>query len=66
MWERGQLAGIRVSARCVKNRVAPPLGMTELEIRYPLGTRELTDFMPGIREVRVQIEEVADCTSAAV
>jgi len=66
VWERGQLAGIRVLARCVKNRVAPPLGMTELEIRYPLGSRGLTDFMPGIREVRVQIEEVAECTSAAV
>src|SRR5438309_8839845 len=26
MWDRGQLAGLRASARCLKNRVAPPLG----------------------------------------
>ena len=35
--ERGQLVGLRTVARCLKNRVAPPLGEAELEIRYPLG-----------------------------
>ena len=68
MWERGQLAGIQVSARCVKNRVAPPLGETELEIRYPLGLRALTDFVSGVHEVpdRNLVQEVAEFTSAAV
>src|SRR5438105_10177751 len=63
IWERGQLVGLRVTARCVKNRVAPPLGETELEIRYPLGTQTLTDH-------RVQVTEVIDglepCASAVV
>src|SRR3984893_14208079 len=35
--ERGQLVGLRAVARCLKNRVAPPIGESELEIRYPLG-----------------------------
>jgi recombination protein RecA len=43
IWERGQLIGLRTIARCAKNRVAPPLGESELEIRYfpaPQGVRE--------------------------
>ncbi|HLQ60822.1 MAG TPA: hypothetical protein VK131_03070 [Candidatus Acidoferrales bacterium] len=35
--ERGQLVGLRARMRCLKNRVAAPLGMAELEVRYPLG-----------------------------
>ena len=37
--ERGQLVGLRTVARCLKNRVAPPIGETEVEIRYPLGAQ---------------------------
>src|SRR5947209_16569048 len=37
IWERGQLIGLRALARCLKNRVAPPVGETELEICYRLG-----------------------------
>jgi RecA/RadA recombinase len=37
VWDRGQLAGLTVLARCTKNRVAPPVGEAELEIRYPFG-----------------------------
>ena len=37
--ERGLLVGLRTVARCLKNRVAPPLGESELEIRYPLGAQ---------------------------
>src|SRR2546425_10467065 len=37
VWERGQLVGLRPIARCLKNRVAPPLGEAELEVRYPPG-----------------------------
>jgi hypothetical protein len=37
VWERDQLVGLRTIVRCLKNRVAPPLGESELEIRYPLG-----------------------------
>jgi len=37
IWERGQLIGLRTIARCAKNRVAPPVGESELEIRYPIG-----------------------------
>ena len=67
IWERGQLVGLRTSARCVKNRVAPPLGETELEIRYPLGTRWLGDYAPGVGEVAfVHVEELSPRESAAV
>ena len=80
VWERGQLVGMRTIARCLKNRVAPPLGESELEIRYPLGTRlpfarpvvrgprELTvsasEFV-GLLEVPLEKAE-AQCVSAAV
>jgi RecA/RadA recombinase len=37
--ERGQLVGLRTTARCLKNRVAPPVGESELAIRYPLGAQ---------------------------
>lgn len=51
IWERGQLVGLRASARCVKNRVAPPLGETELEIRYPLGAKPLFDHQVQVTDV---------------
>ena len=67
MWERGQLVGLRVSLRCTKNRVSPPLGETELEVRYPLGTRMLGDYSPGVVETsRLHVEEVRPRASAAV
>jgi len=65
IWERGQLVGLRASARCVKNRVAPPLGETELEVRYPLGTRSLFDHPVHIVEVPLRTEELK-CASAVV
>jgi RecA/RadA recombinase len=66
VWDRGLLVGVRVSARCVKNRVAPPLAETELEIRYPLGARMPDDFAPGITAARPHIEEASPRESAAV
>ena len=66
IWERGQLVGLRTSARCVKNRVAPPLGETELEVRYPLGLRRPGDYLPGVTHVSPQVEELSPRESAAV
>ncbi len=66
IWERGQLVGIRTSARCVKNRVGAPLGETELEVRYPLGGRRLGDYSPGVFESHDHIEELRPRVSAAV
>ena len=66
IWERGQLVGLRTSARCVKNRVAPPLGETELEVRYPLGLRRPGDYLPGVTHVSPQVEEMSPRESAAV
>jgi hypothetical protein len=66
VWERGQLVGLRVSARCVKNRVAPPLGETGLVIRYPLGAQTPCDFVPGVNEVPIRFEEAQPRESAAV
>jgi len=66
VWDRGQLVGLKASARCVKNRVAPPLGETEMEIRYPLGTQPLAwQPIQVVEATRVPIEELA-CASAVV
>jgi hypothetical protein len=66
VWDRGQLVGLRASARCVKNRVAPPLGETEMEIRYPIGTQTLAGVpIQVVEATRVPIEELA-CASAVV
>jgi len=62
IWERGQLVGLRATARCVKNRVAPPLGETELEIRYALGARTLSDLPVQVVEVPRELT----CESAVV
>jgi RecA/RadA recombinase len=59
IWDRGQLVGLRASARCVKNRVAPPLGETELEICYRLGALSVT-------EASVEVAEMEPCVSAVV
>jgi RecA/RadA recombinase len=59
VWERGQLVGLRTLARCVKNRVAPPLGETELEICYRLGAQSIT-------EASTQVAEIEPCASAVV
>jgi len=66
IWDRGQLVGLRASARCVKNRVAPPLGETELEVRYPLGPRPVDDYTLGVTESPIHIVEVRPRVSAAV
>jgi recombination protein RecA len=66
MWERGQLVGLRASARCVKNRVAPPLGEAQLEIRYPLGAQPLIDHRARVTEAPIHIAERPKCESAVV
>ena len=66
VWERGQLAGLRASARCVKNRVAPPLGETLFEVRYPLSERPLAGYAAGVTEVLLHFEEAPPRESAAV
>jgi RecA/RadA recombinase len=66
IWERGQMVGLRVSARCLKNRVAPPLGGAELEVRYPLGDRKLSDYHASVAEVPAPVEELSRCVSAVV
>lgn len=64
MWDRSQLVGLRVSARCIKNRVAPPLGETVLDIRYPLSAQQPSDYHAEIIEVPVEVEEVEPRASA--
>jgi recombination protein RecA len=76
--ERGGLIGLRTIARCLKNRVAPPLGESELEIRYPQGAqlfleRPISLFPSGRgalskypeSEEPLQLAEL-ECTSAVV
>ena len=73
VWDRGQLVGLRTLARCAKNRVAPPLGEAELEIRYPIGTAMPSAEHPvierrhGVRpRAQREAEQEAGCTSAVV
>jgi RecA/RadA recombinase len=61
--EHGQLVGLRAVARCLKNRVAPPVGESEVEIRYPLGAQLF--FEQPITEAPLQVAEL-ECASAAV
>ncbi len=63
VWDRGQLVGLRTIARCLKNRVAPPLGESELEIRYPLGPQ--LHFATPVIEVPLGAVD-QECVSAAV
>jgi RecA/RadA recombinase len=61
--KRGQLVGLRTVARCLKNRVAPPLGESELEIRYPLGAELF--LQQRVSETPLQPAEL-ECASAVV
>src|SRR5260370_23984111 len=61
-WERDQLVGLRTIVRCLKNRVAPPLGESQLEIRYPLGP-QLPFTTPVIERPLHAVE--LECRSAA-
>jgi RecA/RadA recombinase len=63
VFERGQLVGLRTVARCLKNRVAPPLEESELEIRYPLGAQLFLEH--PISEAPLQVAEM-ECASAVV
>src|SRR3989454_3629958 len=59
MWDLGVLLGPRTSARGVQNRVASPVGETELEICYRLGAQSVTEASP-------RVSEIEQCVSAAV
>ncbi|HVC75099.1 MAG TPA: hypothetical protein VND96_01135 [Candidatus Micrarchaeaceae archaeon] len=61
--ERGQLVGLRTVARCLKNRVAPPVGESELEIRYPQGAELFLQHR--VSETQLQPAEL-ECESAVV
>jgi RecA/RadA recombinase len=63
VWDRDQMVGLRTIARCLKNRVAPPLGESELEIRYPLGPQ--LPFATPVIEAPLLVAEL-ECESAAV
>ena len=63
VWDRGELVGLRTITRCLKNRVAPPLGESELEIRYPLGPQ--LPFSTPVIEVPLEQAEM-ECASAVV
>ncbi len=66
VWDRDQLVGLRVVASCIKNRVAPPLGETELEIRYPIGTSTFSSPVPVFEAPVGTVLEAAKCVSAVV
>jgi hypothetical protein len=55
--------GLRTIARCLKNRVAPPLGESEMEIRYPQGAELFLQHR--VSETELQLAEL-ECASAVV
>lgn len=65
LWEREQLVGLRVTARCTKNRVAAPLGEATLDIRYPLSAQQPRDYRAEIVDAPIENEEVLPRASAA-
>ena len=66
IWERGQLIGLRTIARCAKNRVAPPVGESELEIRYAMGPEALRPGAPLVERRAALVAAEVECTSAVV
>lgn len=66
LWERGQVVGLRMAVRCVKNRVSAPLGETGLEVRYLLGPLRLSDHHPGVAETPSPPVELREWRSAAL
>lgn len=66
IYERDLLVGLHLSARCLKNRVAPPVGETELDIHYPLGPVLPADYSTGITSPPIRVEEVETFASAVV
>ena len=66
VWDRGQLAGLTTLARCSKNRVAPPVGETEFEIRYRLGPALPAPEHAVVERRQIEPEEEVACTSAAL
>jgi recA bacterial DNA recombination protein len=66
IYERDLLVGLRMSVRCLKNRVAAPVGETELEVRYPISFHPLADFTPGVSQAPRVVMEVETFASAVV
>ena len=64
VWDRGQLAGLTSLARCSKNRVAPPVGEVELEIRYRLSAGLAMPERPVVEKALFEAE--VECASAAL
>jgi recombination protein RecA len=70
IYERGQLVGLRALARCSKNKLAPPVGESELEVIYfpphrSGGATESGGVRRG-REFNALPQENEECESAAV
>jgi recombination protein RecA len=61
--DRGLVVGLRIVASCLKNRMAPPIGRTELEIRYPMGAELFLEH--HVSEAPLQVAEL-ECASAVV
>ena len=64
IFERGQLIGLNCVARVAKNKLAPPLGESQLEIRYPLAASGRVSAAP-VLETFAAGEEL-ECVSAVV
>jgi recombination protein RecA len=65
IYDRRQLVGLKATVSCTKNKLAPPIGESELEIRYPLGLN-LELARVSERPAARWHEEEMPCESAAV
>ena len=66
IYERGQLVGLKVAARCSKNKLAPPVGESELEIVYPAPPHRSGEVRRGRQLTALDQQQDVECESAAV
>jgi len=63
--ERGELVGLRARVTCVKNKVAAPGRVAEIEVLYPLGAQLYPDR--GVAEVaKVEVAWSSEARTSAV
>src|SRR5207237_10436314 len=66
IYERGQLVGLNVAAHCSKNKLAPPVGESDLEILYPAPPHRSGEVRRGSQVTAFDQQQDVECESAAV
>src|SRR6266581_245761 len=70
IYERGQLVGLNVDARCSKNKLAPPVGESDLQVFYAIGStsppHQSGEAGRGRQLTALDQQQDFECESAAV